>query len=170
MKPTGPQQARPPRGPAGPVAGDSPIPPSTDKDAKAEAGKSDKSASQKPSNRATPVAATEQKELKKGGKGATNGDKDAELADSSKPGFQTPKRFSLYLKGLPTPTSEAEIRTYFGDDADKVSTHIWPGLTYRSLPSSLYSKRRTLLVATAPGARRTLRMWTLQPSRTCRRH
>lgn len=45
---------------------------------------------------------------------------DAEESEAPKTGPQTPKRFSLYLKGLPNPTSEAEIRTFFGPESEKV--------------------------------------------------
>lgn len=57
------------------------------------------------------------KEKKDEKKDKTNGEKAADTDDSE--GKATPKRFSLYLKGLPTPTSEAEIKAFMGAAGEK---------------------------------------------------
>ncbi|BEJ16961.1 hypothetical protein CspHIS471_0603620 [Cutaneotrichosporon sp. HIS471] len=63
------------------------------------------------------------KDAKKAGeKPGTNGEKgEADGAETPRTGNQTPKRFSLYLKGLPIPTSEAEIKAFFSTEAEKIT-------------------------------------------------
>lgn len=116
-----------PRGSRGSLTSGQPSPaadaPKTDKPASASAGVKEfatKSTKSTPST--TPATLPKDKEAKKAqDKPANNGEKgEADGADSPKTGGQTPKRFSLYLKGLPTPTSEAEIKTFFGAEAEKV--------------------------------------------------
>lgn len=138
VKPSTQQQVRPPRAPA--VSATSQAPSTTGKsETKSEPAKPDKPASrdgQKSSSRATPVPAAdaslkegkdakESKDTKKADKASPNGEKEGEASETGKPGFQTPKRFSLYIKGLPQPTSEAELRSVFGDDAAKVRQRIY---------------------------------------------
>ncbi|BEI86125.1 hypothetical protein CcaverHIS002_0604120 [Cutaneotrichosporon cavernicola] len=63
------------------------------------------------------------KDAKKAGdKPGTNGEKgELDGAETPRTGNQTPKRFSLYLKGLPIPTSEAEIKAFFRTEAEKIT-------------------------------------------------
>ncbi|GMK54175.1 hypothetical protein CspeluHIS016_0107610 [Cutaneotrichosporon spelunceum] len=63
------------------------------------------------------------KDTKKvGEKIGTNGEKgETDGAETPRTGNQTPKRFSLYLKGLPIPTSEAEIKAFFSGEAEKIT-------------------------------------------------
>ncbi|KAL1408895.1 hypothetical protein Q8F55_005709 [Vanrija albida] len=73
------------------------------------------------SNKGTPQVGSVS--LPKDGKKGANGEKgDGEETEAHKTGPQTPKRFSLYLKGLPNLTSEAEIRTFFGPESEKITT------------------------------------------------
>ncbi len=80
-----------------------------------------KSAKSTPST--TPAALPKDKDAKKAGdKPGSNGEKgETDGAETPRTGTQTPKRFSLYLKGLPIPTSEAEIKAFFSTEAEKVS-------------------------------------------------
>ncbi|TXT10673.1 hypothetical protein VHUM_02178 [Vanrija humicola] len=72
------------------------------------------------SNKGTPQVTSAA--LPKDGKRGANGEKgDGEETEAPKTGPQTPKRFSLYLKGLPNPTSEAEIRAFFGPESEKIT-------------------------------------------------
>lgn len=87
----------------------------------------------------TPAVLPKDKDAKKvGDKSGTNGEKgDTDGTETPRTGGQTPKRFSLYLKGLPTPTSEAEIKTFFGAEAEKVCLNTtWHAYYFRLLPSS----------------------------------
>lgn len=88
------------------------------KDAKNEKGElkpTDRSSSAagkaKASPGSTPVPLPKEKKEK------TNGEKPADGEESE--GKATPKRFSLYLKGLPTPTSEAEVKAFMGAAGEK---------------------------------------------------
>lgn len=83
-------------------------------------GKKDRITSPGPtkSKQGTPVttSAALPKESKRGDK--TNGDGDESEGPKPAP---TPKRFSLYVKGLPIPTTEPEVRAVFGSEADKIT-------------------------------------------------
>jgi RNA recognition motif-containing protein len=46
----------------------------------------------------------------------------AEASESESKPLATPKRFSLFIKGLVPPTTEAEVREFFSTVADKVSS------------------------------------------------
>lgn len=88
------------------------------KDAKSEKGEvkpTDRSSSAagkaKASPGSTPVPLPKEKKEK------TNGEKPVDGDESE--GKATPKRFSLYLKGLPTPTSEAEVKAFMGPAGEK---------------------------------------------------
>lgn len=115
-----------PRGSRGSLTSGQPSPAAdakADKPASTSAGGKEfatKSAKSTPGT--TPATLPKDKEAKKvQDKPANNGEKgEADGADSPKTGGQTPKRFSLYLKGLPIPTSEAEIKAFFGAEAEKV--------------------------------------------------
>ncbi|EJT48704.1 hypothetical protein A1Q1_02249 [Trichosporon asahii var. asahii CBS 2479] len=89
------------------------------KDAKSEKGElkpTDRSSSAagkaKASPSSTPVPLPKEKKEK------TNGEKPVDGGEESE-GKATPKRFSLYLKGLPTPTSEAEVKAFMGPAGEK---------------------------------------------------
>lgn len=89
-------------------------------------GKEGGSKSAKSTPSTTPSVLLKDKDLKKGvDKAGNSGEKsETDGAETPRTGGQTPKRFSLYLKGLPTPTSEAEIKAFFGAEAEKVSIYV----------------------------------------------
>lgn len=116
------QLPRPPRGPTGIVP--SPSLPPAPKSAENKTPTSKDLALPK-SNKSTPSAGPvplpREKELKKSEK-TNGGDKNEAGAesDTSKTTPATPKRFSLFIKGLAPPTSESDVRDFFGEFADKV--------------------------------------------------
>ncbi|KLT44995.1 hypothetical protein CC85DRAFT_282909 [Cutaneotrichosporon oleaginosum] len=115
--PAGPPVTRGTRG--GPGLG--PVSPTVDTKSEKTltAGKDGAPKSAKTTPSTTPASLPKDKDVKKTGSNEEKGEMDG--SETPRTGTHTPKRFSLYLKGLPIPTSEAEIKAFFNAEAEKIT-------------------------------------------------